>query len=267
MANNFAAGTADGAEDPASSSSAGVSPLSGLASNDDAIAEAVPAARTLHERIEDLFREARRVEDQPPHARFSSAADCLRQHVYAWREYQAGTWQPWRERPVRWNMAAVFGTALGDFLEAAARRLGAITQESVSLTSREVDVHGNLDVHWPGADVWDFKCCSDYAWREVQKAPKDRHVLQLQGYLSATGEKRGALIYIKSSGIGKGKHLEWVAHEIEADPWMATELIARWVQVKKHVEAGTTPERPFTDPDCFDCTICPYRTDCWTEGG
>lgn len=89
---------------------------------------------TTEERIEALFREARRLEGQKPRPRFSNAKGCIRAHVYDEQALRNGTWDPIEERPARWNAAAKCGTAIGEMLEQAALRLGARTQVPTGLT-------------------------------------------------------------------------------------------------------------------------------------
>src|SRR5713226_9566246 len=81
----------------------------------------------IRDRIVRLFNEARLREEQAPRYRVSNADGCARAHVYAFDEAACGPLSP-SYSPARWNLAAVLGTAMGDFLEKAARRLGDRTQ-------------------------------------------------------------------------------------------------------------------------------------------
>lgn len=217
---------------------------------------------SLDQRVAALFIEGRKIEDQPPHPRFSNAADCLKMHVYAARDFAAGTWTPRRERPVRWNLASVFGTAAGDFLEKAAVRLGAKTQQEVKLIGDGIEVLGHLDILWPD-DVWDIKFVSDYAFREVQKnGAKYGNIFQINGYMAAEDKAHGALIYVKASSVGRGEEMVWLAIPVEYDAEMAAELLYRWRLVGEHTAARTFPERPFAEPG-FECRNCNYNLECW----
>lgn len=229
------------------------------------MSESLPSS--LDQRVAALFIEGRKIEDQPPHPRFSNAADCLKKHVYAARDFAAGTWTPQRERPVRWNLASVFGTAAGEFLEKAAVRLGATTQKEVRLSGGAaagdgIEVVGHLDILWAD-EVWDIKFVSDYAYREVQRGgAKYAHVFQVNGYMAAEGKARGALIYVKASSVGKGEEMVWLAIPVAYDAEMAAELLARWRSVEDHAAAKTMPERPFDEPG-FECRNCHYALECW----
>lgn len=214
----------------------------------------------LEQRVLALLRECEVVEDQHPHPRFSNATECLRMHVYDARAVQSFTWSPESRRPVRWNAAAVSGTALGEWMEKAARRLGAETQAHVHLDG-DPEVEGAADIVWPDA-VWDLKWVSEYAWKQAKRGPKDRHCVQAEGYAAALGKPKWAVIYLPHHMLGKGEKLEFLAYEGETDPRTAEVIRGRWLAVRQHADAGTLPDREHSQTD-FECRVCRHRTQCW----
>lgn len=216
---------------------------------------------TLEERIVQLFDEARKVEKQPPRPRFSNAADCLRKHVYEQRAFREGEWTATEEKPVRWNVAAACGTAIGELLEDAAVRIGgASTQWPADLDDGAVS--GSADIVWDG-DVWDVKCVGESQWRNVQRNPDAKHVLQVASYAHALRKPRWVLLYVRLGSIGKGEHLEWCAHEGEADPSLARRIVDHWREVSAHIEAKTLPDRPYLSPSWECGHACGHMKACW----
>lgn len=230
---------------------------------------------TTDERIEALFREARKVEGQKPRPRFSNAAGCMRAHVYDELALRDGTWDPEEDRPARWNAAARCGTALGEMLETAAQRLGALVQVPAALdadgnpTTRCPSLYGppplvtgHADIVWPD-EVWDLKCVGDFSWRSAKKRPDYKHVVQVASYAHALGKPRWVLVYIDLGGIGKGRDLRYVKHEGGSDPRIAKRVVEHWKQVGGFADKRELPVRPHEDPDNFECNLCRHKTECW----
>jgi hypothetical protein len=256
---------------------------------------------TTDERLEALFREARKAEGQKPRPRFSNAAGCIRAHVYDELALRDGKWEPEEERPARWNAAAACGTAVGELLERAAQRLGARTQVAAGLTasgfpavenqcdgcrngmpvdawkihryedesahsvcSRELYdafVSGSADIVWEDS-VWDLKCVGDFAWRSAKKHPNPKHVVQVASYAHALGKPGWVLVYIDLGMIGKGRDLRYVTHEGRSDPAIAKKVVAHWRRVSECAEKRELPDRYRSEPD-FECSLCKYREECW----
>jgi hypothetical protein len=86
---------------------------------------------TAQERLALLIEEAGWSYTQPWRPRFSAAGDCLRLLVYEAMEARRGARPERVRRPVRWNAAAVAGTAIAAWLEECAKRLGARVQVPV----------------------------------------------------------------------------------------------------------------------------------------
>lgn len=210
-----------------------------------------------------LMAECRKAPTQTPHARFSAALGCLRSHVYDFRLLDKGQWPEVIDRPARWNFAAIVGDALGGRIEAAARKLGARTQSSVTLDG----IGGNLDIEWED-EVSDLKWVGEYAWREARKAPNEKHVGQVNAYAVAKKKPRWSIVYLPIHMLGKGENLEFIIWPGEADPKKAAaDISARWALVEQHRAAGTLPEREVEEAVCrrLQCMHLRYCRDGGTE--
>lgn len=192
----------------------------------------------------------------------SNGLGCDRKAALVRREWQAtGAVRP-SSGPVRWNVAAAKGTAVGDMLEAAARRAGYKTQVPVAVPNAHgLAIAGTADIVGPEF-VADLKLAGDSTWRSVQKDPKAEHWQQVHCYAAALGKPMAALWYVRD--VAKGEELPVVIHEAPTEPEHLERLIEKWRAVEEHVRAGTLPEldRPPTD---FDCRCCNYRTQCHPE--
>ncbi len=226
------------------------------------LAESLPVATSsepIRDRIVRLFSETRLREERPPKYGFSDADECTRKQVYAFREFKMyGSLSP-GYGPARWNLAAALGTAMGDFFEAAARRLGDETQAPTTLPGTEEPIAGHADWVTP-THVVDFKRADDATWREVQAQPKTQHRLQANGYAVALGKPKWGILYVRN--VTKGEEIPWVFHEGDASPALAEQIVEHWREVEAHRKAGTLPDRPYAQ-ESFECRICKYAITCW----
>lgn len=215
-----------------------------------------------------MLKEARLRYTQPWRPRFSSAGDCKRKLVYEAMEAKHGQWPTQEDRPLRWNAAAVCGTAIGEVLEEAAERASqgeAISQVAAMLPGSDVstaaDVTGTADVVWPDA-VWDFKCVGGYAFKMAKQGPDPKHVIQVQGYASALGKPNWALIYIDLGSIGRGQDLPVLIHEGTTDVNAGKLVLRVWQDVERHVNEETLPDRDFEETKCTNIK-CRFLDQCW----
>lgn len=215
---------------------------------------------TLEEATTALLSEAAHKERRPPKYGFSDATQCGREHVYAEREIAAtGKLRP-APTPLRWIYQVGCGDGVGEKLEAAARRLGWLTQVPVRWEVDGIVIEGTADIVGPDF-VLDGKYVSSGSWRMIQSIPKREHWLQVHGYAFALGKPRVGLIYQRF--MEKGETVPFCLHEGDTDPEVAGEIVSHWRQIDGHRKAGTLPPRDF-EFGSFECKNCIYQPECWS---
>lgn len=226
-------------------------------------------------RVSDLFTEAGRDDGRVPRFGFSDSHGCQREAVFRFRDFMQ-TWKsPAAYKPLRWVLAAACGTAIGNVLEAAARRQGDVTQESCVLPNAHgLHIYGSLDWLWvDGGVVFDFKCVSrkQFRWIKKQGEPKEGHRAQINGYSVAKNVPHWCLVYIDMGALGfaDADTPETQLFAGDANRELAdAEVVGFWLGVDGHLKAGTTPEIPgdYT-ADGFPCGWCSQKRRCWSEDG
>jgi hypothetical protein len=214
---------------------------------------------TAQERLALLIEEAGWSYTQPWRPRFSAAGDCLRLLVYEAMEARRGARPERVRRPVRWNAAAVAGTAIAAWLEECAKRLGARVQVPVVAGN----VTGTADIVWDDDGVvWDTKWLGEYAHALGMREPPKRYHTQIGGYARALEKPRYAIVNWNLGQLGKGEKLDILIDEQPTPVDGAALVEAIWDTVDSHATLGELPPRGYPREKCTKLK-CRFLSECW----
>lgn len=189
----------------------------------------------------------------------SEAGKCIRALVYTWRGV-IGKTEP------RQFFVWEDGTAHHKILREQLRQAGVeFVMEEAPINDTKRNISGKIDAvikldgkYYP----LEIKSVNRYTFEEIQVAPRDDHVLQLQVYLYYVDNlfkipaKMGILFYKCKD---TSRFWEYV---IESDQTKVDEFFNTIISVEKYLKDGTLPDRQYNFTD-WHCQYCDYKEVCW----
>lgn len=181
--------------------------------------------------------------------------------VYEAGEARRGARPERVKRPVRWNAAACAGTAIADWLEECAKRLGARVQVPVEIGG----VTGTADIVWDEDDaVWDTKWLGEYAHALSMREPPERYDTQVAGYAKVLGKSKYAVVNWSLAQLGKGEKLDLVINEKPTPADADGKVVAIWDTVTAYAERGELPVHGYPKAKCEKLKCRFLAEGCWS---
>lgn len=124
---------------------------------------------------------------------------------------------------------------------------------------KEQEIPGHVDwvLTYNGEDmVADIKTTTENGFRFI-KEPRPQDVIQLNGYLYATGHNTGMLLYMTDTGRIK-------VFLVRRNDEVVTDIISRHKELVRCIDEKEMPEVPYNSPDeSWECPLCPFQDYCW----
>lgn len=205
-------------------------------------------------------RERERQGEDNTSLRLSSSGYCVRKLAYLHHRI------PPTDEPPDWSGYARIGRLIHDYereLIASVLPLRDM-EKKVNLDVGEARIYGHVDgiIYLETPRLLEIKGVSPAAWRRLLSSGQipDRHMLQMQAYMAATGLER-AYYWAVNRDTGE----RWVA-DVPFRRSIAMEVIQKFAMVLDSTP-DSLPPRPYGPLKGgklpWECSSCPFRSLCW----
>ena len=187
---------------------------------------------------------------------------CLRYQFWRWK----GLLPP--ERPT-WRLAlsAKLGDGCEQFFLDLYKRSGLLKGSQVGffLQVMGLNISGRVDGLTKKGEL--IECKSAYGtafFNQVNKAPKEEHLIQILVYLACLGLHVCILPYICRDNAAKRQGYRMSKKEIEAKGITFIGILSRWKRLKEYIDKDELPPCDY-EPKSWNCGYCIYKVKCEEE--